>query len=115
MKRILAGVLVSLFPVVALAAQGDWVSNIFLMIGGWVKLAVPLIISLAVVWFLWNVFIFMSTADEEKKGRAKTGMIWGVVAIAVMVSIWGLVGVLSSIFNVGPGGAAQGVSIPTLQ
>lgn len=28
-------------------------------------------------------------------------MIWGIIALAVMLSVWGLVGILGSTFNIG--------------
>jgi uncharacterized membrane protein YidH (DUF202 family) len=59
------------------------------------------LIALAVVWFIWNVIKYTMSDDEEKKGAAKSQMIWGIVAIAVIVSIWGLVGILQTMFGAG--------------
>ncbi len=62
--------------------------------------AVVFLIALAVCWFIWNVIRYTIAEDEEKKGEAKNQMIWGIIAIAVIVSIWGLVALLQSIFGV---------------
>ncbi len=62
--------------------------------------ALVFLISLAVVWFIWNVVSYAMSDDEEKKGKAKDQMIWGVIAIAVSVSVWGLVNLLKSVFGV---------------
>ena len=62
------------------------------------KMALPLIISLAVVWFVWNVFRYMIAGGEDEKTKAKKEMIWGIVALFVMVSVWGLVGILQATF-----------------
>jgi hypothetical protein len=58
------------------------------------------LVSLAVVWFIWNVIQYTIAEDEEKKKKAKSQMIWGIVAIAVIVSIWGLVSILQGIFGI---------------
>ena len=43
-------------------------------------------------------------ADEEaKRAQGKQYMIWGIIALAVMLSIWGLVGVLKNTFGINVG------------
>ena len=71
---------------------------------------VVFLIALAVVWFILNVIRYTMSSDEEKKGAAKSQMIMGIIAIAVIVSIWGLVAILQGIFGVnttGVGGVNQ--------
>jgi succinate dehydrogenase/fumarate reductase cytochrome b subunit len=68
---------------------------------------VVVLISLAVVWFIWNVVKYTMSSDEDGKEKAKSQMIWGIIAIAVIVSIWGLVAILQSIFGVSRGGAGS--------
>jgi len=114
MKRILATVLVSAFPIVALAqyTPSQGVGGLFGLAAGILKLALPLIISLAVVWFVFNVFWYAVAGDEEKKAKAKTQMIWGIVGIFVMVSVWGLVGILQSTFGTSGATANIGNQLP---
>lgn len=57
-----------------------------------------LIVSLAVVFFLWGVFKFM-LRDEDNREEGKQFMFWGIVGIFVMVSVWGLVNIFSSTFK----------------
>jgi len=63
---------------------------------------IPLIFALATVMFIWGVVqFFILNADEEKKrAQGKQFMVWGIVALAVMLSVWGLVGILGSTFGV---------------
>ena len=68
---------------------------------------VVFLIALAVVWFIWNVIRYTMSSDEEKKGQAKSQMIWGIIAIAVIVSVWGLVAILQSVFGVNTTGAGN--------
>lgn len=51
-----------------------------------------LFLGAAVVFFLWNIFGVISKSDQpEELANFKSKAVWGVVAIAVMVSMWGLV------------------------
>lgn len=104
MKRILAIVLAGLSPMMALAQQ----NNPALGLGGLFDLsqifltrAVLLIISLAVVWFMYNVFRYVIVDTEAEKTIAKSQMVWGIIGIFVMVSIWGLVAILQMTFRTG--------------
>lgn len=114
MKRILATVLVGVSPMIALAqySPSQGIGGLFALVGSWVKLALPLLISIAVVWFVWNVFQFSIAGSEEKKAAAKSGMIWGIVGIFIMVSIWGLVGILQSTFGTSGATANIGNQLP---
>ena len=62
---------------------------------------IPLIFALAMVFFVWGVvkFFIINAGEEAKKSESKQYMIWGIVALAVMLSIWGLVAVLGTTFN----------------
>lgn len=62
---------------------------------------IPLIFTLAIAFFVWGVVQFViNTTDEEKRAKGKQFMIWGIIALAVMVSVWGLVELLGNTFNI---------------
>ncbi len=66
-----------------------------------IKLVVPLLFSLAVVGFIWGIITYyLNPTNEEKRKNGKTFMLWGVIALFVMISMWGLVGVLSNTFGI---------------
>ena len=53
---------------------------------------ISLILAASIVFFLWNIFLVIKNADNEaelKKFKGKA--VSGIIAIAVMVSMWGLV------------------------
>lgn len=63
-------------------------------------IATGLILAAAVVFFLWGVFQFVRSAgDEEARKTGKNHIIYGVIGIAVMVSLWGLVAFLTGSAN----------------
>jgi hypothetical protein len=91
-------------------AQGVNTNYLQSLIGGGKGLLdqlVVFLIALAVVWFIWNVISYTMSTDEDKKKAAKGQMINGVIAIAVIVSVWGLVAVLQGIFGVNTQGAGN--------
>jgi hypothetical protein len=64
---------------------------------------IPLLFAVAVIMFIWGVFQFfiLNAEDEKKRTEGKQFMIWGIVALAVMLSVWGLVGILGNTFGLG--------------
>lgn len=62
--------------------------------------ALPLLILAALVLFLFGIVKrFFWAKDTADKGEAGRYILWGVVALFVMVSVWGLVNVLRGTFN----------------
>ena len=104
MKRILAIGAVSAMPFLALAQSINYqsssgLSGLISWAGSMLAKIVPLFVALAVVYFIWEVFQYTIAGDEDKKKAAKTQIIWGIVGIFIMVSVWGLVAILQSTFN----------------
>ncbi|MEK7572282.1 MAG: hypothetical protein AAB493_00260 [Patescibacteria group bacterium] len=65
------------------------------------KSIIPLILTLAVALFVWGVVQYVINDQEEaKKARGRQFMIWGIIGITVMVSVWGLVGILGNTFGI---------------
>jgi|SRR3989338_6049726 len=61
---------------------------------------VGLLLTLALIYFFVGLVKYiMSAGDEEAKGAGRSIMINGVIALFVMVSVWGLVNVLKNTFQ----------------
>lgn len=87
--------------------------GIIQFVGGILNLILPLIVGAAVVYFMYNVFKYAVASEEDDKTKAKTQMIWGVIGIFVIVSVWGLVNILGSTFNLdNTGGKAPVIQLP---
>jgi uncharacterized membrane protein YidH (DUF202 family) len=62
-----------------------------------VNYIVPFLVGLAVLVVIYGVFSFISNAaDEEARANAKHFIIWGVIGIFIMLSVWGLVTILEN-------------------
>ena len=78
------------------------------------KSVVPLIFALAIAMFVWGVVQYVINSDEEaKKEKGKQFMIWGIIALTVMVSVWGLVRVLGDTFGINSSFYPQVKSTPS--
>ncbi len=59
----------------------------------------PILIALAVVIFLWGVLKYIRASDNpEQRTEGRELMVYGIVAIFVMVSLWGLVNIIIDVF-----------------
>jgi ABC-type nickel/cobalt efflux system permease component RcnA len=59
---------------------------------------VPLIIALTLVVFLWGIFQLVRSNSEDTRKDAIKVITFGVIALFVMVSVWGLVAILNNTF-----------------
>jgi len=106
MKKILVKyssvALMALFPVLALAAIDDsYLSNAVDLVQRYLNIAAALIIALAFIYFLWGIMKLVTAGGDSKARDAALGTIWwGLVVLAVMVSVWGLVRILTGFFGV---------------
>jgi len=71
---------------------------------------IGVLISLALVIFFIGVIKYIRVAGEEDKNDAKKIMWWGIIALFVMISVWGLVQILINTFF--PGGVPPTPPIP---
>ena len=69
------------------------------LIGGIIRPIVPFLIGLAIVVFLYGVIIMIFSKGGEKMQEGKQNMLWGIIGIFVMVSVWGLVAILVNTFG----------------
>ncbi len=112
MKKLGAALISSLLPAVAFAqyTPSQGVTGLIAFARSLTNQILPLLIGISVVYFIYQVFHYFIASNEEDKGKAKGHIIWGIVAIFVMVSVWGLVGILTSTF----GTSGTNVTLPTL-
>ena len=63
-----------------------------------IKTLVPLIVGLTLLYFIWGIFQLVSSNSEDSRKEAIGYITYGIVALFVMVSVWGLVSILTSTF-----------------
>ena len=74
--------------------------SVFKTITNVINTAIPLVLALAVLYFFWGLAQYvLNSANEDKKEEGRNIMIWGIIALFVMVSVWGLVRMLQTTFG----------------
>ena len=99
MKKIILTATV-LTPFLALAAST--INDVIYIINGILTAIVPLLMAIALIIFMLGVIKYISAGgDDEKRGEGRNMMIYGIVGLAVMVSVWGIVNILVNTFGIG--------------
>jgi len=68
-----------------------------------IKAAIPVVAGMTLLVFFWGLvkFIFAVGGDEAAVAEGKNLMIWGILALFVMVAIWGILRFLTGEFGFG--------------
>lgn len=90
------------------------ISRLIVAISGIVGQLSVVAVSVAVVVFFWFLIKFIGQDPTEKEAGLK-GMGYSILAIFVMVSIWGLVGFLGNALGVSNVGNVTVPPVPVLQ
>ena len=111
MKKVILATL-AFAPAFAFAQTLGNISTLVTSLGNIVRLALPIVVAIALLAFFWGLvkFIF-AQGNEEAKADAKKIMLWGLIALFVMVAVWGLVRFIGTALGITPGGS---IEIPTV-
>ena len=111
MKKVIIASLV-FTPVFAFAQQLGNIETLVRSVGRLVDLALPIVVAIALLGFFWGLVKFiLAQGNEESKVDAKKIMLWGVVALFVMVSVWGLVRFIGNSLGINQGDT---IIVPTV-
>jgi hypothetical protein len=66
--------------------------------------ALPVVGGLALLVFIWGLakFIFRVGGDEKAVAEGKSLMIWGIIALFILVSFWGIIEIFHEDVGFGP-------------
>jgi len=85
-------------PLLVFGQNFTWLQNVIDETSGLVALVIPLLVGLALMFFIWGLVVFiMNSGNEQERQVGKQKMIWGIVALFVIVSVWGIVRLLQTI------------------
>lgn len=101
MKKALIIGISFLLPVVVLAQLSNLETNIVTPIGRIINLLIPIVFALALLYFFWGLAQYiLASGDPTAQESGRNKMIWGIVALFVMASVWGLVRFLGTAIGV---------------
>lgn len=98
MKKI--AILISSFlmlPFITMAQLGGvdtFVNNITSFIG---NVLIPFVFGITLLIFVWGMFRFFVWGghNEEERSKGKQMILWSIIGLVMMVSIWGIVNIVA--------------------
>lgn len=116
--KILLGGILGFAPVVTLAQgacdyvdQNDTIQGIICKAGEILGVLLPFLVALGVIVFVIGVIQYVIADDEEAKTKGRSRMIYGIIGMAVIVALWGLVRIVTNTFDLNTG---TGLTLPVL-
>lgn len=61
---------------------------------------IPILVGVALIVFIWGLITNLMSSNEEKRKEGRKIMVWGIIAIFVMVSIWGIVEYIQDVLGI---------------
>lgn len=82
------------------APQGRGINTTILKAMSIVQDAIPLLISLGILLFIWGVFKYVGSSSAKIKSEGVALMTWGVVMLLIMGSVWYFVNLIAETTNI---------------
>ena len=123
---VLSGFVLGFAPLVALAqvtnngttatcdptlATSGTLFTLLCRFGQLLNAVVPVLIALGVLYFVWGVVTYVIASDEEAKKKGRDRIIFGIIGLAVVIGLWGLVNLLRNTFGLNN---SQRFDVPTV-
>jgi len=110
MKKVIIAAL-TFAPAVAFAQNLGNLETLLRSVGRLIDIALPIVVAIGLLAFFWGLVKFIFGGEEAKKEGTHL-MIWGLVALFVMVSVWGLVRFIGNSLGIGQGDTVVVPSVP---
>lgn len=100
MKKFVA-IVASMAPAIALAQTSvvTDVNSLSAKLLGILNVVSYFLVAIGVLWIVWNIVRYVIGGNPEEKSAHGKNIIWGIVGLFVIVSIWGLVNILTNTFR----------------
>jgi len=87
-------------PFLAFAATNDTLIDVFQSVGALIAVITPVVVAIALLAFFWGLamYVLNFSGDDKDKKKGRDMMVYGILVLFVMVSVWGIVQVLQNTF-----------------
>ena len=74
------------------------------IVGALNTVVVPVIFAFAFAAFVWGVlnYFFLHGGDEAKRAEGRQFVLWGILGMVVLFSVWGFVNIMLSTLGIAP-------------
>lgn len=95
MKKILSVLALFGLPAIAFAQPIDTLRGLLIKANDIINILTFFIVGLAVFIIIFGIIKYVAgAADEEKRKEARNYIVWGVIGVFLMLSVWGLIRIL---------------------
>jgi hypothetical protein len=95
-------------------ADLSFVANLIAQVGGIVRLLPPILTGIAVIaFFVYLIRYFLISKDNaDNKKKDLSGMMYSLLAIFVMVALWGIIAFFGDAIGINPNTTVRSVQLP---
>lgn len=107
------------FPALALSASllraGNTFRDVILYVLGIISVLTPILFTLAFLVFFWGLSKFiLSSGNETEVAKGKSYMLWGILALFILLTFKSIISLVSNDLELTTGGAREsGSLLPT--
>ena len=83
-------------------------------VGVLLNAVIPVLIALAVLYFVWGVVSYVIADEEEAKKKGRDRIIYGIIGLAVIIGVWGLVNLLRNTFSLNNSTTIELPTVPVI-
>jgi len=102
------------FPALAFAQQVTTLEGALARVEGIFNILIVLMVALGVVVLFWGLVQYLTKVGEAKH-EGLVIMFYGIITLVVMISVWGIVSIVSTTFGLSGGAAPKPPQVPSLQ
>lgn len=118
MKKVFYSViaLAPFMPALAFAqyqVQGGFINSVLGLIHTVVTIAFPLLTAISVIVFIVQLIKYIMAEPADKKNQAK-GVLYSIVALFIILSIFGIIAILQNITGTGGNNSVNPNQVPTV-
>lgn len=99
MKKFIALSFLFALPVLTFAQGVTDADSLIRKINNIFNAVIPIFISFAVVYLIYAIVKYIIAGDEDKRKEGKTMVMYGIIGLFLILSIWGLVNILVRTFG----------------
>lgn len=111
MKKIITGFTALVIPSLAMAQTTAF--SLLAVVSNILKVLPKMLIAAGFVYFIWGVIKYVIADDADDKEKARSVVTRGILGLFIILSIWGLIGIIGSTFGIGAGGDVS-TNIPSV-
>ncbi|MDO8548286.1 MAG: ion transporter [bacterium] len=113
-KTVYASLALFALPLFAFAQALQPLRNLVVAVGSVLNLLIPVLIAAALVVFFWGLIKYINkSGGEEGASAGRSTMIAGLVALFIMVSVWGIINLAQNALGVQGNAPVQVPQVPT--